>query len=159
MDVAINLPLHEGYRLWAEFVAYFLFVSPWQCHKHRAVEWNWEQLAKTFLLVEQEALVHHLNHVRSVGHYVTYYNQTDWSYDHVEAVSGNCIVSMYVVEYSRSWRIQRNQWFLGRQCRKEFMRSNDFDIRGSIIVRGLYLREVKNFYSCGEISKVCWHYE
>ena len=36
------------------------------------------------------------------------------------------------------------------------MRSNDFDIKGSIIVHGLYLREDKNFYSCDQISKVCF---
>ena len=38
-------------------------------------------------------------------------------------------------------------------------RSNRFDLKGSTIVRGLYLREVKNFYSCEQISKVCLHYD
>ena len=40
-------------------------------------------------------------------------------------------ISIYLLEGPRLSRIQPNQWFLGRSCQNELMRSNNFDLKYS----------------------------
>ena len=68
-------------------------------------------------------------------------------------------IDMYIVGWVGSSPILSAQWFLGRSCQKKFMRSNGFGVILSNTVRGLYLREVKNYYTYDQISKMPSHDE